>query len=281
MLRLREASHDTAGAVLPSPSYKTLAVERVAGRPGFAGPGAACQCGTSRPRPGLRPPPARHTRCSLIHQSQRKRPEMLKEPLPGRTQNTRSGAARTTCRPTGTCRQIGGSLRGSVKTEITVRDGLHRRLRPQAAEFAARERPRGAPRRRSCRADDARPCRRQKRIFTPSLMMHKYTSQTTIYSGQTGTAERSAGALVTARRLADMSGERLADGRQPKRADRIIMRCLCSMGLHAVAVQEIKRQWAWRSSSSSSKPRTRLDLVADGPHLIEGEPGGSGRSRSR
>jgi hypothetical protein len=101
MLRLREASHDTAGAVLPSPSYKTLAVERVAGRPGFAGPGAACQCGTSRPRPGLRPPPARHTRCSLIHQSQRKRPGMLKEPLPGRTQNTRSGAARTTCRRPG------------------------------------------------------------------------------------------------------------------------------------------------------------------------------------
>ena len=114
MLRLREASHDTAGAVLPPPSYKTLAIERVAGRPGFAGPGAACQCGTSRPRPGLRPPPARHTRCSLIHQSQRKRPEMLQEPLPGRTQNTRSGAARTTCRPTGTCRQIGGSRAGTA-----------------------------------------------------------------------------------------------------------------------------------------------------------------------
>jgi hypothetical protein len=51
--------------------------------------------------------------------------------------------------------QLGGSLRGSVKTEITVRDGLHRRLGPQLAEFAARERPRGAPRRRSCRADAA------------------------------------------------------------------------------------------------------------------------------
>ena len=38
------------------------------------------------PRPGLPPPPARHTRCSLIRQSQRRRPGMLKEPLPGRTQ---------------------------------------------------------------------------------------------------------------------------------------------------------------------------------------------------
>jgi hypothetical protein len=35
-----------------------------------------------------------------------------------------SGAARTICQPTRACRQIGGSLRGSVKTEITVRDGF-------------------------------------------------------------------------------------------------------------------------------------------------------------
>jgi hypothetical protein len=41
-------------------------------------------------------------------------------------------------------RPIGGSLRGCAETEITVRDGLHRRLRPQLAEFAATECPRGA-----------------------------------------------------------------------------------------------------------------------------------------
>jgi hypothetical protein len=40
--------------------------------------------------------------------------------------------------------QIGGSLCGSAKTEITVRDGLHSRLRPQLAEFAATECPPGA-----------------------------------------------------------------------------------------------------------------------------------------
>ena len=46
------------------------------------------------------------------------------------------------------------------------------------------------------------PEQRQKRAFTPSLMMHKYTSRTTIRFGQTGTAERSASALITARRPA-------------------------------------------------------------------------------
>jgi hypothetical protein len=40
--------------------------------------------------------------------------------------------------------QNGGSLCGSAKTEITVRDGLHSRLRPQLAEFAATECPPGA-----------------------------------------------------------------------------------------------------------------------------------------
>jgi hypothetical protein len=53
-----------------------------------------------------------------------------------------------------TCRNLptGGSLRGCAKTEITVRDGPYRRLRPQLADFAANECPRGAYGEGPCRA---------------------------------------------------------------------------------------------------------------------------------
>ena len=48
--------------------------------------------------------------------------------------------------------QSGGSLRGCAKTEVTVRDGPYCRLRPQLADSAANECPRGAHGEGPCRA---------------------------------------------------------------------------------------------------------------------------------
>jgi len=55
---------------------------------------------------------------------------------------------------------IGGYVRGCTETEITVRDGLPRRLRSQLAEFAATECPRAARDEGPAEARDARPCPR-------------------------------------------------------------------------------------------------------------------------